>query len=224
MILKKKNAAAAAAALLALGIQLANGQEQEMSFFVTSAGVGDGGNLGGLAGADAHCQRLATAAGAGNKTWHAYLSQAADFYSGAREVHARDRIGNGPWFNAEGTIIADSVENLHGDIRRDSNNIRTTTALDENGNHVNATGDDPNHHDMLTGSDTRGYAIHGNWARELTCDNWTSNDEGRTMVGHHDRTGGTNTSWNSAHLTAGCSQEALVSTGGAALFYCFAID
>jgi hypothetical protein len=212
------------AILAALGAQFSVAQDQpEMSFFVTSEGPGDGANLGGLEGADAHCQQLAEAAGS-NKTWRAYLSQSADFRRGDPEIHARDRIGSGPWYNANGQMIAASVTDLHGDLHRDSNNIRKPSAVDENGNPINGAGDTPNQHDILTGSDTRGYALRGAFSTNLTCTNWTSNGEGSTMVGHHDRLGGPNTSWNAVHLSLGCSQENLVATGGAGLFYCFAID
>lgn len=188
-----------------------------MSFFVTSVGKGDGGNLGGLAGADAHCQTLAAAAGRGNATWRAYLSAAAQ---GANPViHARDRIGRGPWFNARGVLIASNVEDLH----EDRNNIRKPTALNEKGEEVKGSGDTPNQHDILTGSDSTGRLIPGN-AALTTCNNWTSNSTGNAMVGHHDRLGGPNASWNSVHSTRSCSQPDLVATGGAGLFYCFAVQ
>lgn len=216
--------APALTALILMGTATAQDRETpEMSFFVTSVGLGDGGNLGGLEGADAHCQALAEAAGS-SKTWRAYLSQAIDFYTGAEAVHARDRIGSGPWYNAAGQIIAADVTDLHGDYHRDSNNLKKSTALDENGNPVNGFFDEPNEHDILTGSDSRGYALRGNLSADLTCSNWTSNDEGSAMLGHHDREAGLNTSWNAAHLSVGCSQEALVQTGGSGLLYCFAID
>jgi hypothetical protein len=189
-----------------------------MGFFITNAGPGDGANLGGLDGADAHCQSLAAAAGAGGRTWRAYLSQ-----TGGLTVNARDRIGSGPWFNASGQLIAANVDELHGDTQRDRNNIRKPTAIDENGNAVNGVGDQPNQHDILTGSDSRGMALLGN-AATTTCNNWTSNDAGNAMVGHHDRLGGGNASWNATHMSAGCSQQNLVQTGGNGLFYCFATD
>lgn len=192
---------------------------QPMSFFVTSRGPGDGANLGGLEGADRHCQALAAAVGAGDKTWRAYLSTAAG--GGQGPIHARDRIGSGPWFNAAGTVIAWSVADLHGDIERDRNNIRKPTALNERGEQVKGSGDQPNEHDILTGSDSHGRALLGP-AEVTTCSNWTSNSEGRAMVGHHDRLGGANASWNAVHLSRGCSQQNLVATGGAGLFYCFA--
>jgi hypothetical protein len=190
-----------------------------MSFFVTSVGLGDGANLGGLAGADRHCQALAQAAGAGNRTWRAYLSQTA---AGATlPVNARDRIGSGPWFNAKGVIIAANVDELHGDSQRDRNNIRKPIALNEKGEVVTGSGDTPNVHDILTGSDSHGRALIGR-PDVTTCNNWTSNGAGNAMVGHHDRLGGPNSSWNAVHLTNGCSQQNLVSTGGAGLLYCFA--
>jgi hypothetical protein len=189
-----------------------------MSFFVTSVGKGDGANLGGLAGADAHCQSLAAAAGRGEATWHAYLSQAAA--PGLPQVNARDRIGRGPWYNARGVPIAWNVDDLH----QDRNNIRKPTSLNEKGEEVNGVGNQPNMHDMLTGSDSRGILVPGN-AADTTCSNWTSNAaDGRAMVGHHDRLGGPNASWNAVHSTNGCGQENLVATGGAGLFYCFAVE
>jgi hypothetical protein len=193
---------------------------QPMGFFITSVGSGDGGNLGGLAGADKHCQNLAAAVGAGGRTWRAYLSAAAG--GGQPAVNARDRIGNGPWYNAKGQLIAASVADLHGDNQRDSNNIRKPTALTEKGTEVLGVGDKPNQHDILTGSDSHGRIPIGA-AATLTCNNWTSNaDSDRTIVGHHDRLGGANASWNAVHASAGCSQPALVKTGGNGLFYCFA--
>jgi hypothetical protein len=195
--------------------------QQPMSFFVTSVGLGDGANLGGLAGADKHCQTLAQAVGAGNRTWRAYLSQTA---TGATlPVNARDRIGSGPWYNAKGVIIAASVDELHGDSQRDRNNIRKPIALNEKGEIVNGSGDTPNVHDILTGSDSHGRALIGR-PDVTTCGNWTSNAAGSAMVGHHDRLGGPNSSWNAVHLSNGCSQQDLVSTGGAGLLYCFAAN
>lgn len=196
-------------------------QQRPMSFFVTSAGPGDGANLGGLDGADRHCQTLAAAVGSGNLTWRAYLSTTAG--GGQGPVNARDRIGDGPWFNATGAVIAWNVADLHGDIERDRNNIRKPTALNERGEPVKGVGDQPNEHDILTGSDSHGRALLGP-SEVTTCSNWTSNGEGRAMVGHHDRLGGANASWNAVHLSRGCSQENLVATGGAGLFYCFATD
>ena len=193
---------------------------QPMGFFITSTGPGNGGNLGGLAGADKHCQSLAAAAGAGNRTWRAYLSAAAA--AGQPPVNARDRIGNGPWYNAKGVLIAANVADLHGDNQRDSNNIRKPNALTEKGEEVKGVGDQPNQHDILTGSDSHGRLPVGA-AAVLTCNNWTSSaDTDRTIVGHHDRLGGANASWNAVHSSAGCSQPALVKTGGNGLFYCFA--
>jgi hypothetical protein len=194
---------------------------QPMSFFVTSVGLGDGANLGGLAGADRHCQALAQAAGAGNRTWRAYLSQTAAPATGTLPVNARDRIGSGPWYNAKGVIIAANIDELHGDSQRDRNNIRKPHALSEKGEVVTGSGDTPNVHDILTGSDSHGRALIGR-PDVTTCNNWTSNAAGNAMVGHHDRLGGPNSSWNAVHLSNGCSQQNLVSTGGAGLLYCFA--
>jgi hypothetical protein len=197
------------------------GPPQPMGFFVSSAGMGDGANLGGLAGADKHCQTLAAAVGAGGRTWRAYLSAAAD--GGQAAVNARDRIGSGPWFNAKGQQIAANVADLHGDVERDRNNIRKPSALSEKGEQVNGVGDAPNIHDILTGSNSHGRLPEGATAAD-TCGNWTSNSTGRAMVGHHDRLGGPNSSWNSVHFSAGCSQPQLVQTGGAGLLYCFAAN
>ena len=181
-----------------------------MSFFVTSAGPGKGANLGGLEGADAHCQGLAAAVGAGAKTWRAYLSTSS--------VNARDRIGSGPWQNAKGEVIASSVEELHSD----ANKISKQTALTETGETVNGRGDQPNRHDILTGSNPDGTAA------EQTCGDWTLDGEGVAMVGHHDRMGLDDSapakSWNSSHPTRGCGQEALKGTGGDGLLYCFAAN
>ena len=194
---------------------------QPMGFFVTSRGLGNGANLGGLAGADKHCQALAAAAGAGNRTWRAYLSVSA--FQATLPVNARDRIGRGPWYNAKGELIAANVEDLHGDFQHDRNAIRKPSALDERGQPVKGVGDMPNEHDMLTGSDSHGRAVIGR-PQFTTCNNWTSNAAGSAVLGHHDRLGGANTSWNAAHGSAGCSQQELVATGGAGLFYCFAAD
>ena len=209
-----------AMAVLMPGILSAQSQEP-MGFFITSVGPGDGANLGGLEGADQHCETLAQAAGAGNRTWRAYLSTLPA--GGQPGVNARDRIGEGPWYNANGQIIATNVEDLHGDIQRDRNNIRKPTAVDESGDEVNGVGDQPNQHDILTGSDSRGHVLLGA-PDTTTCSNWTSNSDGRAMVGHHDRLGGANASWNSVHLSRSCSQEDLIATGGNGLFYCFAAD
>jgi hypothetical protein len=192
-----------------------------MGFFITSAGPGDGANLGGLAGADAHCQRLAQEAGAGARSWRAYLSTTAA--GGQAPVNARDRIGSGPWHNASGVLIAWNVADLHGDLQRDRNSINKEGALNEKGLPVNGRGDTPNQHDILTGSDSHGRAMLGS-AATTTCNNWTSNAAGSAIVGHHDRTGGGNSSWNAAHSSRGCSQAELVATGGAGLFYCFAAN
>ena len=197
--------------------------QQPMSFFITSAGPGNGANLGGIAGADRHCQTLAQAAGAGGKTWRAYLSVAAA--NGQPAVNARDRIGSGPWYNAKGARIAQNVADLHGDTleqARRGNNLTKVTAITEKGDTVNGVGDTPNRHDMLTGSQLDGTAFTD--GADHTCGNWTSGAAGTAQLGHHDRTGGGNTSWNSTHASRGCSQENLVSTGGAGLFYCFAIN
>lgn len=202
----------------------AAGQQKQppapMTFFVTSVGVGNGANLGGLAGADAHCQKLAAAAGAGNRTWRAYLSTSAE--GGKPAVNARDRIGKGPWHNSAGTMIARDLEHLHGDtldLALAGNLITKNNARNEKGQLVNGVGDNPNMHDVLTGSQPNGRAYTD--AADHTCKNWTSGGEGIAQVGHHDRNGG-GISWNSVHASRGCSQENLVGTGGAGLFYCFA--
>jgi hypothetical protein len=193
-----------------------------MSFFVTSAGSGKGADLGGIAGADAICQRLATAAGAGGKTWRAYLSTPPVMAAGAppvAAVHARDRIGAGPWFNAKGALVARNVNDLHN-----GNGITKEVALDERGNVVKGRGDTPNEHDMLTGSRADGTAFAPQ--TDTTCKGWTSSTDGSAIVGHHDRVGPTGDnwakSWNFSHQSAGCSQQQLVATGGAGRFYCFA--
>jgi len=192
--------------------------QQPMTFFVASDGPGNGGNLGGLTGADALCQRLAASADRGDATWHAYLSQAPT--DGLPRVDARDRIGSGPWHNAKGDLIAANVADLH----EDRNNIRKYTALNEHGEEVEGRGDQPNRHDILTGSDSMGRLFDPDPAVS-TCNNWTSSsDEHTTRVGHHDRLGGANASWNSVHNSRGCSQEALISSGGDGLLYCFAGD
>jgi hypothetical protein len=212
-------ASAALLALLASGS--AQAQQANMTFFVTSEGSGKGGDLGGLAGADVHCQALATAAGAGaGKTWHAYLSTNAAAPGGA--VNARDRVGKGPWQNAKGVVIATSVDDLHSD----NNKISKETGLTEKGDVVKGVGDTPNQHDMLTGTGTDGRAFGGNL--NLTCNNWTSSNFGSAMLGHFDRKGNAETvfqhSWVSAHMSRGCTQPDLVATGGAGLFYCFAAN
>lgn len=195
-----------------------------LSFFVTSEGVGKGADLGGLVGADAHCQKLATAVGAGGKTWHAYLStQAAD---GQPAVNARDRIGKGPWYNVKGAVVAKDIASLHGDTldaARLGNNLSRSTALTEKAEPIKGAGDKPNQHDILTGSLPDGNAYAD--GADHTCKNYTSSaKDGSVQVGHFDRTGGGNTSWNSAHGSKGCGLDNLVSTGGAGLLYCFAID
>jgi hypothetical protein len=193
------------------GITSAHAQDASMSFFVTSEGPGDGANLGGLEGADAHCARLAEAAGATGKTWHAYLSTST--------ANARDRIGAGPWVNAKGVEIAASVEELHSD----ANKISKETALSEKGDPINGRGDNPNRHDILTGSTAEG-VVDG----EKTCGDWMFNSEGEAIVGHHDRMGlrddAPSKSWNASHASRGCSQDNLRSTGGDGLFYCFAVQ
>jgi hypothetical protein len=196
---------------------------QPMSFFITSAGSGHGANLGGLVGADRICQTLAAAVGSGNKTWHAYMS--ANAATGQPGVNARDRIGNGPWYNAKGEKIANNLADLHGDtaeLARLGNNLGKFSALTEKGAMLNGRGDTPNVHDMLTGSQTDGRAYTD--GMDHTCGNWTSETTGTAQLGHFDRSGANNTSWNSAHPSRGCSQDNLVSTGGAGLFYCFATN
>ena len=210
-------------ALLALG-SVAPVQAQQagnMSFFITSAGPGNGGNLGGLNGADAHCQRLAQAAGAGGKTWRAYLST-----QGQGAVNAKDRIGRGPWQNAKGDVIAKDVADLHGP----NNNLTKQTALSEKGEVINGRGDTPNRHDILTGSQPDGTAFAA--SDDRTCANWTSSTTGAAMVGHHDRMGLNEEppakSWNSSHPSrgpaGGCAQTDLRGTGGDGLLYCFATN
>ncbi|MDP7290087.1 MAG: hypothetical protein QGH94_19045 [Phycisphaerae bacterium] len=192
---------------------------QDMSFFLTSAGPGNGADLGGLQGADSHCGALAEAAGQSGKTWRAYLSVTAS--AGSPAVNARDRIGSGPWFNSKGDRIASSVADLHSD----NNNLTKETQLNEKGEVVNGRGDQPNRHDILSGSNADGTLFAGDG--DTTCSNWTSSDgDGSARVGHHDRNGGGDdpTSWNSAHASRGCGQEDLQGTGGDGLFYCFAID
>ena len=205
----------AAAAVLAFQSGAVSAQNKNpLGFFITSVGSGDGANLGGLAGADAHCQKLASAAGAGNRTWRAYLSGVEN----GKPVNARDRIGAGPWFNAKGVQIAANVADLHSDAVQTGKE----NSLTEKGAVVNGRGDTPNTHDMLTGSQLDGTAFTD--GQDHTCNNWTSNSTGSAQLGHHDRQGGgaNPNSWNSAHASKGCSQPALVGTGGAGLFYCFA--
>ncbi|MEH2561174.1 hypothetical protein V1289_000801 [Bradyrhizobium sp. AZCC 2289] len=218
-------ACVALAAMYALAAQPAQAQSADTSFFLTSNGIGNGGNLGGLAGADNHCQTLAQAAGFGApKTWRAYLStQAAD---GAPAVNARDRIGKGPWKNSRGVVIAKDVAELHSG----GNNLTKQTALSEKGEVINGRGDTPNRHDVLTGSQPDGTAFAV--GDDRTCKNWTSSTQGAAMVGHFDRLGlrddDASKSWNSSHASrgpdGGCSQADLKSTGGDGLLYCFAAN
>jgi hypothetical protein len=208
------------ACLAVLSVAPAQAQQTTMSFFVTSVGSGKGADLGGIAGADAHCQNLAKAAGAGAKTWHAYLST-----QGAGAVNARDRIGRGPWTNAKGIVVAKDVAELHG-----TNNLTKQTALTEKGDVNNGRGDTPNKHDILTGSQPDGTAFSGD--KDMTCKNYTSSTQGSVMLGHADRIGLTDDavakSWNSSHPSrgaeGGCSQADLKSTGGDGLLYCFAAN
>jgi hypothetical protein len=211
----------AASTIIGLGLTAAvHAQQAGMTFFVTSVGKGDGANLGGLDGADAHCQALAKAAGATKTNWRAYLSTTAP--GGDAGVNARDRIGKGPWQNAKGVVIATSVDNLHSA----SNMITKQTALTEKGEIVSGRGDGVNSHDMLTGSDPDGmYSTAGG---DTTCGNWTKNGDGSAILGHHDRSGLKDTrhmkSWNSSHGSVSCAPDGLKKTGGAGLFYCFAAD
>ncbi len=201
-------------------------QDADMTFFITSTGTGNGGDLGGLEGADAHCSSLAVEAGSEITDWKAYLSvnstidRSGDSPKVIPGVNARDRIGSGPWHNANGELVANDADELHSD----ASNVTLETGLDENGNKINARGDTPNMHDILTGSDPQG--MYSTAGADTTCGGWTSSDEGSAIVGHHDRAGLSNdrhmVSWNSAHGSAGCSQDALTRTGGAGLFYCFA--
>lgn len=201
-------------------IPAASSQGSSMTFFLTSAGSGDGANLGGLAGADRRCQDLAQSAGAGGRTWRAYLSAAAA--PGSPAVNARDRIGAGPWQNATGVVIATSVADLHSD----NNKISKQTALTEKGGTIPGRGDPVNQHDILTGTAADGTLATG--TSDMTCGNWTSNSSGAAMVGHHDRMGlrddAPSKSWNASHPSRGCSQENLRSSGGAGMFYCFAVN
>ena len=198
-------------AMAAVTVVGAQQKPANLGFFITSAGSGNGANFGGLDGADKHCQQLAAAVGAGGRTWRAYLSA-----GGAKPVHAKDRIGAGPWANAKGVTVATSVADLHSD----ANKLSKENSLTEKGDVVNGRGDTPNRHDILTGSNLDGTLAGDN----LTCGNWTSSGEGSAQVGHHDRTGGGQnpSSWNSAHASKGCSQENLRGTGGDGLIYCFA--
>ncbi len=220
MTFRTTQLAAIAVAAFALGSAAQAQTAEPMTFFISSVGTGKGADLGGLAGADALCQRLATEAGkGGNFTWRAYLSTSS--FGGGAIVDARDRIGNGPWHNFKGELIARDVDQLHGK----RNGLTKQTALTEKGTPVNGRGDTPNAHDILTGSRPDGTAMLGN--SDSTCKNWTSSaDEGSAMVGHHDRIGlnpdPPMLSWNSSHPSAGCSQPKLISTGGAGQLYCFA--
>jgi len=193
------------------------GAQKTMGFFATSAGSGKGADLGGLAGADKICRSLAQAAGAGSRTWHAYLSTST--FGGAKAVNARDRIGRGPWYNAKGVLIARNVDQLH-----DNGNLTKQTILTEKGAMVNGRTDKPNMHDILTGSDAQGRAFPGDM--DTTCGNWTKSGEGSAQVGHSDRQGLREDvaakSWNSSHPSRGCSQDNLRSSGGNGFFYCFA--
>lgn len=196
------------------------GQQNAMTFFVTSVNAGKGADFGGLAGADAYCQKLAGDAGSSGKTWHAYLSQTAT--GGAQAVNARDRIGKGPWQNAKGVTVAKDVEDLHNDP-----NINKDTALDEKGNPVKTRESSTNEHDILTGTQPDGTAFAAG-EKDMTCGNWTKGGEGSAVVGHHDRRGLSDTkeakSWNSSHATRGCDMASLRATGGGGLIYCFAAN
>lgn len=219
MYYKKPIFTCIAAVLLMWGPQLSSAQpgstSPEMSFFITSTGPGNGADLGGLEGADQHCQALAEAVGAGDRTWRAYLSTTDSL------VNARDRIGQGPWYNAKGVMVAKDVDHLHSE----NNNLGKQTSLNEKGEVVNGRGDNPNMHDILTGSQLDGTAFQDD--TDTTCSDWTSSgEEGSARVGHHDREGGGEhpSSWNSAHGSRGCSQANLQGTGGNGLFYCFSVD
>lgn len=202
-------------AALLVGIPPVSEQDHAMSFFITSVGSGNGADLGGLEGADRHCQMLAEAVGAGDLEWRAYLSTITP--DGQADVNARDRIGGGPWYNAKGVQVAESVADLHSE----NNKLSKENSLNETGEVVNGRGDQPNMHDILTGSQLDGTAYTGE--DYTNCGNWTESGEGSARLGHHDRTGGGDnpTSWNSAHNSRGCSQENLRSSGGNGLFYCF---
>jgi len=212
---------AVAACLSFLCVAPASAQQANMTFFVTSVGLGKGADLGGLAGADKHCQDLAQSAGAGGKTWHAYLST-----QGAGAVNARDRIGKGPWMNGKGVVVATSVDDLHSA----NNKLNKQNNLSEKGEVINGRGDKPNKHDIVTGSTPDGKAFPAD--KDMTCKNYTSSTQGSVMLGHNDRQGladdEANRSWNSSHPSrgaeGGCSQADLVSTGGAGLLYCFAVN
>jgi len=206
------------AALLATSLMTpAFAQEGELSFFITSEGPGDGANLGGLEGADAHCQMLAENVGSEGRVWRAYLSTQVP---GGRGISARDRIGDGPWYNSKGELIAQNIDELHI-----LPNIYTSTALTEQGEQVRHRGGElPVEHDILTGSQVDGTSFPPRVTSDMTCSNWTSNGEGSAMVGHHDRNGGGSVSWNASHPSRGCGAEDLRTTGGNGYFYCFAAD
>lgn len=214
--MKKLLSILASSLIMLLGTSHAMAQDNSMSFFITSMNPGKGGDLGGLEGADAYCQKLAESVGAGGRAWRAYLSTEAP---DKRGESARLRIGQGPWYNAKGVLIAKDLMDLH----LYNKTILLETALNEKGELVNGRYDKPNEHDILTGTQDDGMAYFPDDA-DHTCNNWTSGDAGSAQVGHHDRHGGGNTSWNSAHATRGCSLDGLASTGGAGLFYCFAAD
>jgi hypothetical protein len=224
MSITQRSSILASAALLALVLS-GTAQAQQatnMTFFVASTPIGKGGDLGGLEGADAHCQQLAQSVGAGGHTWHAYLSSSTNATNPGATVNARDRIGRGPWQNAKGVVIATSVEDLHSD----GNKITKESGLTEKGTVVNGVGDTPNQHDILTGSDMQGRAFPDNV--NLTCNNWRSSQYGSAIVGHVDRRGLDDSvfqrSWNSAHMSRGCTQPDLVATGGNGYLYCFATN
>jgi hypothetical protein len=211
----------ASAAVMALSLTgSVQAQQSDMSFFITSVGSGKGANLGGLQGADQHCQQLAQAAGAGNKMWRAYLSTATNAAQPNQTVNARDRIGAGPWKNAKGVVIANNLDDLHSENVK----INKENGLTEKGEPIKGVGEQPNQHDVLTGSDMQGRAFPGNL--NLTCNNWSSDNFGKAMLGHADRRGIADTVFQrnpiASHMSRGCSQADLVATGGAGLFYCFA--
>ncbi len=217
--MKSLSAGLALSAALGVGLAVVEAQNTpNLSFFITSAGSGNGANLGGIAGADAHCQKLASGVGAGSRTWRAYLSMPAS--GGQAAVNARDRIGKGPWQNAKGVVVAQSVADLHSD----KNLLGKEGSLTEKGAVVNGRGDTPNTHDILTGSQADGTAAAA--GADTTCNGYTSSAEGSVLMGHHDKQGGgaNPNSWNSAHGYKGSSQANLVATGGAGLFYCFAAN
>ena len=218
---KLLSAAIAGAAIVIASCATVSPGPENMTFFITSVGKGNGADLGGIAGADQHCQSLAAAAGSKGKTWRAYLSaQAKD---GAQIVNARDRIGAGPWHNAKGVRVAADVNDLHSA----NNNVNKETGLNEKGQIVQGRGDKPNRHDILTGSRVDGTAF-GPGDPDMTCGNWTKSGAGAAMLGHHDKNGPTAdpwaTSWNSSHQSRGCDQKSLIATGGDGLFYCFAAN